>query len=483
MLPLDKVLGFKPYWKLPNLFLPSGKRLMPTLRRDAVRKLLADDPAQVVWLMPLADGKFTPEVLPDDAFRPLADWIEYVIDHEHEKIGAWINSTRFDFDSFICRDDLPDPPKPPAEKLRKSRKGDRDDSVDKKDKEIAPAKEATKKPASSDSTDLQIAVEVVPPSALKVRLREIEEQFKNFDGPLDDPTRAALWPQLARLNAGLKDKSEAAICWTNALWEDSELASENTWNWLHTEDADARPVPTAVEWDTALAAKMPSPEAIRGFAARVVHTCRLQPVPPSFLSRLPRVREYLERHESVLGVRVVWLAWWHLAGLGGAAQDVKAVAHVRDRLLQRLLSEGLNKERDLPYFLRVAGEENSERMRLVRDRAVRVQRLVEAWHAGEDVKVNKPYVDLIFAFGLAKLGEAIAARELMTRAGAALLATKGPNSAPDLAHEFLWKAFVWRIENALQGKPHSGTLPADMRSRLETIDKDRGNSLGWRLHH
>ena len=105
-------------------------------------------------------------------------------------------------------------------------------------------------------------------------------------------------------------------------------------------------------------------------------------------------------------------------------------------------------------------------MRLVRDRAVRVQRLVENWHAGEDVKVNKPYVDLIFAFGLAKLGEVTAARELMTRAGTALLASKEPNREPDLAHEFLLKAFVWRIENALQGKPHSGTLPAEMLNRL-----------------
>ena len=238
VLPLDKVLGFKPYWKLPNLFLPAGKRLMPTLRRDAVRKLLADDPAQVVWLMPSADGKFTPEVLPDDAFRPLADWIDYVIDHEHEKIGAWINATRFDFDSFICRDDLPDPPKPPVDKSRKGRKVDRDDVLDKSDKEIGPAKGATKKPASSDAMDLQIAAEIVPPSELKVRLREIEEQFKNFDGPLDDPARAALWPQLARLNAGLKDKSEAAICWTNAFWGEPELAAEDTWNWLHAEDAE-----------------------------------------------------------------------------------------------------------------------------------------------------------------------------------------------------------------------------------------------------
>ncbi len=49
---LDNALAFKPFWKLPNLFLPVGKRLHPTLRRDAVRKLLADDADQVVWLYP-----------------------------------------------------------------------------------------------------------------------------------------------------------------------------------------------------------------------------------------------------------------------------------------------------------------------------------------------------------------------------------------------------------------------------------------------
>jgi hypothetical protein len=181
----------------------------------------------------------------------------------------------------------------------------------------------------------------------------------------------------------------------------------------------------------------------------------------------------------MVGVRAVWLAWWHVARVGDQA-DVLALARVRDRLLQRLLAEGLNKERDLPYFLRTAGEQNSERMRLVRDRALRVHRHVERWHAGEDVKVNKPYVDLMFAFGLAKLGEATAARDLMRNATERLLEPKPGTSKPDPAHEFLLKGFLWRIENALQGKPHAGPLPADMLARLETIDADRGNALGWR---
>lgn len=474
VLPLAKATAFKPYWKLPNLFLPVGRRLTPTLRRDAVRRLLADDPAQVVWLMPEADGKFTPEVLPDDAFRPLEDWIDYVIDHDHEKLAAWVQATRFDFDSFVCTDEQPDKPKPPpGDKERKGRKGDRPAGPEEPEAPATP-KGGRKKAQASAEADFVAAAEAAPPSELKIRLREVEDQFKQAEGPLDVPERVALWPELARLNAALHDKAEAAICWTNAFWELPEVPADAAWAWLRTEDPTARPVPTAEGWDAALAARMPSPEAVRGFAARVVHTGRQTPVPASFVARLPRIREYLERHEGVLGVRAAWLAWWHLAGPGAPAEDVKALAHVRDRLLQRLLTEGLNKERDLPYFLRTAGAENSERMRLVRERAKRVRLAVEKWHSGDDVRVNKPYVDLMFAFAEAKLGEATAARDLIDQAAARLLEPAGPQGQPDKVHEFLLKAFVWRIEQALQGKPHAGPLPPDLLARLQQIDEGRG---------
>src|SRR5437773_2743533 len=84
----------------------------------------------------------------------------------------------------------------------------------------------------------------------------------------------------------------------------------------------------------------------------------------------------------------------------------------------------------------------SNRLRLVRERALKVHKLVEKWHAGEDVKVNKPYVDLMFAFGLAKLAEVTAARDLMKSAQSKLLEPVGPKGKRDPAHEFLFKAFA-----------------------------------------
>src|SRR5262249_37576087 len=103
--------AFRPYLKLPNLFLPSGSRLQPPLRRDAVRKLLADDPDRITWLYPHAGGAFTPESLPDTVFRPPPDWIDYVLDHDHAALAAWVGAARFDFEPFVCKDDDTDKPK------------------------------------------------------------------------------------------------------------------------------------------------------------------------------------------------------------------------------------------------------------------------------------------------------------------------------------------------------------------------------------
>jgi hypothetical protein len=78
------------------------------------------------------------------------------------------------------------------------------------------------------------------------------------------------------------------------------------------------------------------------------------------------------------------------------------------------------------------------------------------------------YVDLTFAFGLARLGAADAARELLGRARAVLGATE------DDAHQFLLTAYTFRITQALEGKPHSGPLPAEQIEHLEHMERLTG---------
>src|SRR5262249_22638752 len=112
-----------------NLFLPAGFKLHPALRRDKVRDLLAPDPDQVVWLAPGERGAFTPETLPENAFRPLIDWVDYVLDHEQEALAAWVQAAQFDCEAFVCDEDAASAKKrPPADKPKPERKrGDRDD--------------------------------------------------------------------------------------------------------------------------------------------------------------------------------------------------------------------------------------------------------------------------------------------------------------------------------------------------------------------
>ena len=149
--------------------------------------------------------------------------------------------------------------------------------------------------------------------------------------------------------------------------------------------------------------------------------------------------------------------------------DVLGLARVRDRLLNRLLVEGLNKERDVAYFLRTAGSHDAERMRIVRERALQLHRAAQKWHDRSEVALNKPYVDLMFAFALAKLGDHTHARELINKAREGLPGKSEEDDQKDVA-AFLFKAFAFRVEQAIQGA-HGGPLSKELLSELEVIDR------------
>jgi hypothetical protein len=92
---------------------------------------------------------------------------------------------------------------------------------------------------------------------------------------------------------------------------------------------------------------------------------------------------------------------------------------------------------------------------------------VRAWLAhvapAEEATAQTPaYVDLIFSFGLARLGENDAARDLLARARHAL-------HGKDDAHGFLLSAYEFRIRQALGGKPHAGPLPDERLQELEEL--------------
>lgn len=481
-LTLDSAMAFKPFWKLPNLFLPLNKRLHPTLRRDSVRQLLANDPDQVVWLFPDGDTSFTPESVPDAAFRSLEDWVDYVIEAEQKPLAAWIEATRFDFDNFICKEGGP---------KNKPDKGDKEPK-DKEDvkapKGVAPAKGGKGKPTGTKPTTsaefLPPPIEEKKPNEWKIKAGELEKQFVAIEGSLDAPERVALWPELARAYAGYKNDRDAAVCWLDALWDTDPMPAQWLGEWVRCETGNNTSETIRADEFDKLMSHYNGQQDLRRVVAAFLWLAAQQPVPPWLLNRLPAIQKYLETHDRALPVRAAWLAGYRLTQLSGA--DVLGLARVRDRLLQRLLNTGVTAEADLPGFLREAGSADAERTRSVREEAMKLHGAVRSWldvsakeQKNEHLKKNQPFIDLMFAFALAKLHEETQAKKLVEEARKLMQTSipTGGNAQADQAvidaivRNFLFIAFKARVDQVLAGKPHTGQMPQEVLDELENIAK------------
>jgi hypothetical protein len=474
--------AYKSHLKLPNLFLPAGFAVHPPLRRDVIRKLLAEDPSQITWLALGENGCFSPHGLPDDVFRPLTDWVDYVLDRDREPLQAWVQAMQFDFEPFICDEEQPTKPKkPPAsEKTRRTKDVPAHPATEQGKGGTtafeAPEPVATEEPALDEFA----AIEKTEPSEIEKELRAAEEEFLASPGGLDDASRLALWPRLAELNARLLKWEDAGSCWLHALWNADDGADKWTAGWFRTE-MQSTDNPQSVfrglavsgeriaeDLDGLLALSEPPTSALRLLAAYLVWSASREPRPAALMERLPALQRFLEKHEKLLPVRACWLAWYQLVHLTDG--DVLALARARDRLLERLFHNGLRPEQDLPSFLRFAGHSNDRRSRGLGQWMHKLHELARRWvdrQRGQysiDYKEakTKEYVDLLFAFALARLGEHDASRQLLLRAQRVLV--KG-----DEAHSILFRLFEYRIRQAMEGHATNTPLESDMLEQLNEL--------------
>jgi hypothetical protein len=488
--------AYKSHLKLPNLFLPAGSILHPPLRRDVVRKLLAEDAGQITWLVPTASegvehpvGAFVAESLPDDVFRPLTDWVDYVLDRDREKLQAWVQAMQFDFEPFLCDEEEQNKPKkPPAsEKSRRPKGASKQRTTETETDETTPFETLPKSAAENLDLETFAASE---PSEIEKELHAVEQEFLSLPNGLEDESRRTYWPRLAQLNERLMRTEEAGMCWLHLLW-DANAAEQWSASWFRTEalgveqrHCNNSTLPQSwlagalapqgfrreidgSDLDCLLASTEPTATNVRALAAYLVWVAQREPRPAMLAPRLPAIQRFLEKHEHVLPVRAVWLAWYHLVQMMDG--DVLALARARDRLLERLFQYGLRPELDLPSFLRFAGQPSGQRFREVcawmKQTCEKARKWVDDNGDFFDRKTpTKAYADLLFAFGLARLGENEDAKRLLQRARSAL-------SKEDTVHRFLVRAFETRIQTVLDGKPHTGPLPQALRDELESMDR------------
>jgi hypothetical protein len=438
--------SYTPWLELPNLYLPDDASLEPPLRRDRLREVLAPEPFEVSWLVRDGAG-FRVERIAEQAFRPLAAWVDYLAERDVTALTGWVAAAEFSFDDWVDLglewSDAPPAPERPAPRRRA-----RSSAYEEVD---APAPETGPAPVAAASRVRPRPAPVVVETGADAeqtaaRLAAIEHSFLELDAPTDAPERVPLWMEMATLCRRLGRDREASLCWVHAIWSAPEARQDELGARWATEELDA--LGMDADGVRASAATAPSVRVLQALAACLTSGA-LQPdgaLSASFVA-----------HDNELDVRTSWLGRAALA-----RGDSLTLARAKDAVLARLRG-GLTLERDVPTFLR---ELDADAVRLLAAhltaqlehfrRTRRERSIVEANPA-----LTQAYVNLVFAWGFATLGERERARELA--------ADLGPVNLTDPVHGALVSAYQARIQSALQGVAREAPLPPAVAGRFEAL--------------
>jgi tetratricopeptide (TPR) repeat protein len=432
--------AFAAHPQIANLFVPADASLEPPLRHGRLRELLAPDPALAVLV---SRGARSIERIPDDAFRPLDAFVDYLVDREARVLATWVESATFDFLEYAVDD------APPAEREERRHTTKRDGSVGAATAP-APAAPRRKRREASPAAPAPPVPLTLAPSAAAEALTRAERAFLDSEAPLDDPARVAMWIEMGDLAESLGRERDAAHAFARALWAtsgDEARAIAERW-------ARASPDVTLASLGKTAA----PPDEVRRTLAHVLARPDDAPLDASALAR------FLDAHDASLDVRTMWLARVRAARSAG---DALLLARARDRALARL-ARGLSIERDVPTFLRFLGRGSPATEHLSRELSGLVSRVAHAQRARSPVEakphLTSAYVELTIAHGLARLGASDAARSIAREATARL-------DLADPVHRFLARAYGARLEQALAGEPAESPLPAAVAGELNGLEK------------
>jgi hypothetical protein len=230
-------------------------------------------------------------------------------------------------------------------------------------------------------------------------------------------------------------------------------------------DAEAR-----TDLDALLALDTPDADQIRALAARAAASSSASQSSANKLrARVQEVSRFLDRRGDDLDVRSLWLS--RLALSRAAGGDALGLTRAHDQVLAKL-ARGLSIERDVPTFLRFVGRgergESATVDRLVHDLGVLHERYAKTSRARSTVEAPPPltnaYVELTFAWGFARLGDAERAKRLAEGATA-------PLALADPVHGFLSRAYRARIRQALEGAPLETPLDPELAGELNRLER------------
>lgn len=464
-------IEFRPYLKLPNLFLPTNKRLNPPLRRDAVAKLLANDSAIITWLYPDENrGGFRAEQIMDSAFQPIENWVDYVMDREATKLTTWSKSFQYEFEQIICGENKAKPPKPKLTRQKKKQKtrSDHSSSLENESETQSISKKKDSSGESSSKVTFEPLEAVRPePTHIQKELAKIEDEFQGVDEPVDGESRPELWQKMGNLNGLLGRRHDSTVCWSNGIWDDDLINEPNNpavQKWLESEMGNCKVDLDDEKQVAELLEEMSvNPRDVSVVAALIIHAANFRLDDSDVKERLDVYSNYLQRNEEFIPLRTAWMAWRAIYQLSEG--DLLGLVRARDRLLERLFRNGMAPEFDMASFMRTKGLGNNDHHRLLAQQVSDLSALAIDWvvEPQNGNPQTRSYAKLAFAFGLARLGEAEKTKILLEEAVVEL-------NYKDSIHGWLGKAFEYRTSQAISAQPHEGPLPTELIDSLQKME-------------
>jgi cellulose synthase operon protein C len=443
---------------LPNLYAPEGTAIEPPLRRDRLRSWLAPDPDQVTWLEPTADG-FGRRSVPEAAFRPLTEWVDYVLDGAAEVLEAWSRSSSFDFEPYAVAEDplaAPRPARPLEDEEPRARQRRWSQPA-----AVAPREpRGPEEPGAGGASPPAVIEAPQSPTEAEAMLAREEAAFLELDAPADSQPRRQAWERLAEMYARLQRSRDAGLAWAQAVWDAPEAeVGRLARRWAETSGG---------RFEHLLELEAPNSEQTRGAVAHL-HAAA-QRGAPEVAARVAEWSAFLDRFSDDLDVRSYWLGRQAVSRLAGG--DALGLARARDRVLARLQA-GLSVDRDVPRLLRVMGQAGAAGAGT--ERAVRVAAQLEALlKAFEETPrkrspveaapaLTRAYVHLEFAWAFARLASPDRARQLRDGALGAL-------DRKDPVHQYLTRAYQARIDQAAEGAAPDTPLPPEVNGLLNGLE-------------
>lgn len=482
--------------QLPDLHVPIARTLDPPLRPAKLRELLLREPDRVVWLAPQGEpGRrgqaFVRESLPERAFAPLADWVDYLVGRHVDELVPWVRSAAFDLDEFVSMQiEWDERPSREAREDDEGRRRGRTRSAPTTREQPSQVAVARVEPAN-ESAAATVAANVLAPvelprSEAELRLSALEQQMCELAAPLDDPARIPLWVEIAGLQAMLRRARDSGLAWARALWEPAPgfdaIAIAGAWA-----SAEARMLGYAdiegLFGVLDIVAEDLDEAMVRALAARVVLE-QLQiagsSAPEQALARLGSERlaalqRFFASHGGQLDLRAAWLVRSALARLAG--DDRLALFQTRDAIMAAL-REGIGLSRNVPAFIRTYGNEGdagdlgrlADELTRLRDEYLATKRRRSTHeHSSNPEDPTRAYVRMTFGWGLARLGRPELARTEL-EAARALLGVRIDERSGNPLHRAVFLAYQARIEQSLEGLPASTPLAPGPGGPIATRD-------------